>query len=279
VVERLSKKGLAPQTIHSIALVFKLVVSSVCDEDGNQLYNTKWNARFIDMPAIDAAKQNTPAFTSEQVSKIVAAASGRFQMVAILLAATGLRIGELLGLECRHFDGTSVKVEQSIWNGRAYPPKTLNAFRTVDLVPEVCSLLKSFIGERTTGYIFQTCGRKPLSTVNLLTRDLHPLLDELGISRCGFHAYRRFRNTHLRQSRCPTSILKYWMGHADRDMSALYDKSAEDVTYRRDVCRSMGVGFSLPKTLADGPLKVVLSGVTGVSTETAEVAVHVDSIG
>ena len=41
-------------------------------------------------------------------------------MAAILFAATGLRAGELLGLEVRHFDGTSVRVEQAIWKGQVY---------------------------------------------------------------------------------------------------------------------------------------------------------------
>jgi hypothetical protein len=32
-------------------------------------------------------------------------------------------------------------------------------------------------------------------------------------------------------------------------MSALYDRSAQDSTYRKDVALAMGVGFELPKTL------------------------------
>jgi len=69
------------------------------------------------MPVIDEAKQRKPSFTGDQVEKIVRAATGRLQMAAILFAASGLRAGELLGLEVRHFDGTSVRVEQEIWKG------------------------------------------------------------------------------------------------------------------------------------------------------------------
>jgi hypothetical protein len=39
------------------------------------------------------------------------------------------------------------------------------------------------------------------------------------------------------------------MGHAAKDMSDRYDRVREDVQFRKDVARSMGVGFGLPKTL------------------------------
>ena len=269
VVERLAKKGLAPATIRNITLVVKLVRASALDEDGNQLFPIKWNSRFIDMPTVDEKKQRKPSFTVEQVTKIVKSATGRVQMACILFASTGLRAGELLALEVRHFDGTSVRVEQSVWggNGKVGTPKTANAYRIVDLHPDVAALLKQFIGDRSSGFIFQTSSRKPVTQTNLLRRELHPLLADLGIKLCGFHSFRRFRNTFLRQQRCPDSLLKYWMGHSAVGMSDLYDKSSEDLTYRRDVAKAMGVGFELPKALTPKRPKPVLSGVTDVSVE------------
>ena len=273
VVERLSRKGLAPATIRNITLVVKLVRASAISDDGDQLFPIKWNSRFIDAPQVDPAMQSKPTFTGEQVTQIVKVAAGRLQMAAVLLAATGVRIGELLGLEIRHFNGESVKVEQSVWggNGKVGTPKTANAYRTVDLHPAVASLLQQFIGSRRTGFIFQTNSRKPVTQTNLLRRELHPLLATLEISPRGFHSFRRFRNTFLRQSHCPDGLLKFWMGHANTSMSDLYDKSAEDLTYRRDVARAMGTGFELPQALT-GKEKTSQSGanVRLAETETAE---------
>jgi integrase len=251
LVDRLAKKGLAPATIKNICSVVKLVLKSVTDEEGNRTQLRDWNREFIDAPEVDEEQQHTPSFTSEQVTAILKAASGRLQMAAILFAASGLRAGELLGLECRHFDGTSVKVEQSVWGGnnRVNSPKTKNARRVVDLDPGVASLLREFIGERTSGFIFQTTTRKPVTQTNLLRRELHPLLESLGIPISGFHSFRRFRTTFLRQSRCPESLLRYWVGHSKKGITDTYDKSSADLAYRRDVCRVMGVGFELPKTL------------------------------
>src|SRR5260370_27880566 len=108
------------------------------------------------------------------------------QAETILFAATGLRAGELLGLECRHFDGASVKVEQAVWggDGKVYTPKTANAYRVIDLHPDVANLLQQFIGDRKKGFIFQTISAKAVTQTNLLRRALHPLLDHLKIPLC-----------------------------------------------------------------------------------------------
>jgi len=271
LVARLAAKKLSPATIKNITLVVKLVKASAIDDDGNQLFPTKWNHEFIDMPVIDEAKQRKPSFTGDQVEKIVRAATGRLQMAAILFAASGLRAGELLGLEVRHFDGTSVRVEQEIWKGQVCEPKTPNARRVVDLHPDVSTLLQQFIGSRAKGYLFRTKNGYPMNQRNL-ARSLYSVLDDLEIPRCGFHSFRRYRNTFLRNSLCPDGLLKFWMGHAAKDMSDRYDRVREDVQFRRDVAKSFGVGFELPKALtAMRPKaeKKVQSGVIGRYEKTA----------
>jgi integrase len=253
LVEQLVAKGtLSPASIRLAIQPVKMTVASAVDEDGNPLYPVKWNAYYIDAPSIDPAQQNKPTFTVDEVNKVVQVTSGRLQMAVILLAATGMRVGELLGLEVKHFDGSSVKIQQAVWNCKVQTPKTPNAYRTIDLHPSVASLLRSFVGERSAGFIFQTRTGSPISTRNF-RRLLHATLDRLELPRRGFHAFRRFRNTFLRQSHCADGLLKYWMAHSNKDMSDHYDRSCEDVRYRRDVAESLGVGFVVPKTLNAKP--------------------------
>jgi integrase len=128
--------------------------------------------------------------------------SGSYIFWSGLLAASGLRAGELLGLEVRHFDGTSVRVEQEIWKGQVCEPKTPNARRVVDLHPDVSTLLQQFIGSRTKGYLFRTKNGYPMNQRNL-ARSLYSVLDDLEIPRCGFHSFRRYRNTFLRNLLAP----------------------------------------------------------------------------
>lgn len=65
-------------------------------------------------------------------------------MFAILWAASGLRAGELLKIEVKHFDGSSIAIEQEASSGLIQEPKTVNALRTIELHPSVAKLLKSF---------------------------------------------------------------------------------------------------------------------------------------
>jgi len=244
----------SPKMIDNIVQVIKQVKASAVNEHGDEIYPTKWNHDFMDMPRIVAREQRRPSFTKEQVTEIVKAASSQLQMIAILFAATGLRAGELLGLEVKHFTGNAIKVEQEVWHGLIQAPKTENAYRTIEIDPRVAALLKSFIGSRQDGFIFRNGGGKPLHQSNLLRRDFHPLLKSLEIPTCGYHAFRRYRNTYLRnEADCPPGLLMYWLGHADRNMSDRYDKVGEgaNAEFRLKQAKTMGVGFELPRKLKD----------------------------
>ena len=241
---------LSPKSVTNIVQVIKMVKASAINEHGDELYPTKWNHGFIDLPEINSRDQHTPSFASGQIEALIKAGDRRIQMLTILAAGTGLRQGELFGLEVRHFDGGSIKVEQEAWQGLIQEPKTKNAHRIVELDPRVAKLLKSFIGNRTKGYIFQNGGSNPIHPSNFLRREFHPLLKTAGIPRCGLHGFRRYRNTYLRNVvGCPPGLLIYWLGHSGKDMSDLYDKVKDDPRLRKAQAKKMGVGFKLPARL------------------------------
>ena len=72
--------------------------------------------------------------------------------------------------------------------------------------------------------------------------------------KAGNHAFRRFRNTYLRNhTACPDGLIKFWLGHADKDMTDRYDKIREDTTFRKDVAERCGFGFKLPGMVPNVP--------------------------
>lgn len=108
------------------------------------------------------------------------------------------------------------------------------------------------------------CGqRKPLSSSNIIRRHLHPALKVLnyvnphtGTHKAGNHAFRRFRNTYLKNyTDCPKGLYDYWLGHAGKDMSDLYDKIREDVAFRKMWAEKSGFGFELPSVVPNVPKK------------------------
>jgi integrase len=128
-------------------------------------------------------------------------------------------------------------------------PKTKNACRQVDLCPALADLLKTFIGDRTSGLVFKNQSGKPLSQTNLVRRSLHPILEEIKVEKTGFHAMRRFRATWLRKQRAPEDLIQFWLGHAKQCVTDGYSKLAEDVEFRAQVAETVGTGFVVPASV------------------------------
>ncbi len=251
--EKLSEAGLSPTTIRDAAKVMRWVKASAVNENGDQLYPTTWNYEFADIPIVE--NQRTPMFTGEEITKIIAKAEKQERVIFVLFAASGLRAGELFGLEVKHFNGHTITVAQSVWEGRVQTPKTVNSFRQVDLHPSVAAMLRDFIGDRKEGFLFRTRTGTPFLQSNFLRSSLYPILEELGIEKQGFHGFRRFRVTHLESSCVPPALMKYWTGHAKssdgevvrQTVTDRYIKMSKDTKFRADVAERIGLGFELPK--------------------------------
>jgi len=109
-------------------------------------------------------------------------------------------------------------------------------------------LLKKYIGNRTSGFLFQTSTGLPMSQRNIARDSLHPILKKIGRESAGFHTFRRFRESILQMSEARTLLIDFWMGHANRDMSGRYGKQLLDnVRWRQECAAKVGVGFALPE--------------------------------
>src|ERR1051325_571501 len=245
LVEKFYRNGLSAQTITTYVNLVKLIVASAIDENGEELFPRKWNSSFIDMPTI--VNQRRPYFTPETMSAIVAGSEGQLKVLYALLAGSGLRVGEALGMEIRHVSGDArtLTIQQSAWATQIQTPKTQNAFRQVDLSPELGEMLKAHIDSRSKGLVFVNSNGKPLSQTNVLRRHLHPVLKQLGVSKQGFHGTRRFRATWLRKQMAPEGLVQFWLGHAGKSVTDGYDRIREDVEYRQMVAAKIGLGFTL----------------------------------
>jgi integrase len=184
------------------------------------------------------------------VSAIISHANERERVLYALLAGTGLRIGEALGLEVqKHIspDCLSIDIQQSLWHSTTQLPKTRNAIRKVHLCSDLAKFVKAFIGNRTIGFLFRNESGNPLYQRNVLGRSLHPILEKkLKVEIQGFHGFRRFRLTLLRKNRVPGDLERFWMGHSDQEIGDLYSKMEDDAGFCQTVAESVGLGFNLP---------------------------------
>jgi integrase len=178
-------------------------------------------------------------------------------MLNVLCASSGLRFGEALGIDLKNIspDCATIKIHQKAWGSETHNfLKTENGKREIDLHSSIASMLKEFIGERKSGLLFCTRTGKPLHQSNILRRWLHPVLAQLNQPKCGYHAFRRFRLTWLRENAVPKDLEHFWMGHADEEIGDIYSQLETNVKFRKEVAERSGSGFELPsKNVVVGP--------------------------
>ncbi len=84
----------------------------------------------------------------------------------------------------------------------------------------------------------------------------------LGQEKTGFHAFRRFRTAWVRKQRAPEDLIKFWLGHAMKDVTDGYSKVREDVEFRKAVASQIGLGFEIsPLEVAPNAPKTELEAV------------------
>ena len=271
LVAKMVKAGLSPKTINTYSRVVKSVVGSAGNEEGDQLYPRKWNHEFCDMPVVDKRKQKTPCPTGEVMTGIIANTKGYKQMFLALEGGGGFRPGEAIGIEIdKHIsaDFRTIKVRQKVRRGKLeHFLKTDAGLRDIDLCPALAEMLKAYVGERTSGYLFQNKDGKFVSQTNLLRRGLHAALKKLGQPKAGLHSLRRFRLTWLRKNRVPADLERFWMGHENETVGDDYSKLKDDVEFRLEYAEKVGLGFEIPKTPT--VVRIVRKNEVSVKTENA----------
>lgn len=177
------KGGLSAKTINTYTQVVKSVLASAVNDEGEQMFPRTWNHEFVDMPIVKKSAQNTPSFSKEIMNGLAQWKYPRERMLFILCGAAGLRIGEALGLEVgKHISADfrtvtiAQKVRHCVVEDRL---KNENAARQVDLHPSVADLLKRYVGDRKSGFLFQSREGKRISSSNIVRRHLHPALKAL----------------------------------------------------------------------------------------------------
>src|ERR1700730_8944974 len=247
------ERRFAPKTIVNYYLIAAAAFATAKDRKGKQLFPRQWDLNYIGLPAVDKKTQKTPTLEATEIETILAAAKKLYRVLYCLLAGSGLRISEALGLEIgKHLSADCsivyVRQQRSKKGHRIETyPKTDAGVRDIDLDPALAALVNEYIGGRTSGFLFETSNGLPMSPRNIARDSLHPILKKMGRESAGFHTFRRFRESILQMSEARTLLIDFWMGHTNRDMSGRYGKQLLDnIQWRRDCAAKVGLGFTVP---------------------------------
>lgn len=244
------------KTIVEFFRAFRRIIASARDERLRELYPREWDLAYIGLPKVNKREQHRPTFTAKEISFIVSKAKRPiYRTMFALLSGSGLRIGELLALEIgKHVSAECsvvyIRQQRDRW-GQIQPPKTEAGIRDVDLHPALAEALRRYIGDRKSGFVFQSRNGTMLSPGAVFRNGLKPILKQMGRDRVRFHAFRRFREATLQRSEVRQMLIDFWMGHENSDMSSRYGKQlTEDAEFRQQWAEKVGLGFD-PSDVAE----------------------------
>lgn len=159
-------------------------------------------------------------FTAGEVRRIVAAAPEPFSTIYFMAAATGLRAGELFGLQVSDLDFARglIHVRRSAWKGKLQSLKSRSSERVLPMPEPLARRLKRHLETwrpNPLGFVFASRNGTPVDGEHLLYRKLYPLLDDLKIERGGLHAFRHTHSTLLIEYGASLPVAQSQLGHAD----------------------------------------------------------------
>ena len=163
-----------------------------------------------------------------------------FEALYVLAIATGMRQGELLGLQWQDvdFDGLALSVRRTLLSSgpepKVGPPKSAKSERRIDLSASVVSMLweqrKRMLagGTRASIWVFSDRRGGPLHAPNVVRRSFFPLIETVNakianvedrLPRIRFHDLRHTAATLLLAADVHPKVVQERLGHAQIGMT------------------------------------------------------------
>jgi integrase len=215
----LQARGLAAGSVRKYAAPVKAMFATAL-EDGDITINPTLGVRISARrgPDDDDQEEQAKALTRAELASVLGALSDHWRLLFEVLAHTGLRISELLGLDWEDLEfGASpqLRVRRQYYRGRLKPhPKSDAGRRTLPLSPGMARKLWAIRPVHATGPMFTTRTGGRLQDRNL-RRVLDKATDPAGVSWVGFHTFRHTCASMLLESGKNIRQVAAWLGHAD----------------------------------------------------------------
>jgi integrase len=211
--------GLAAKTINNQLTVLRKILSVAVE----------WGLIEV-VPPIKWLKPVEPKFdflSFEEADRLIEFADDRWRPMIVVALKTGLRLGELLGLQrdCVDFDRELMTVRRAVSRGVLGTPKN-HRTRMIPLGKAAIAALKS-IPKETGDFVF--CNQDgSLRTESQCKRPLKRAFRDAGLRELAWHALRHTFASHLVMKGAPLRTVQELMGHSDIRMTMRYSHLTDD---------------------------------------------------
>jgi integrase len=162
-------------------------------------------------------KKEIQPLSAEQAKNLLKTAKEtqpKLYALYVLAVSTGMRSGELLGLQWRDVDlrAGMLRVRRTVFNGKVNVPKTSHGSRGIRLSKTAVEALKQHAQDGE--WIFPTSVGTSMSVHNLHNRSWKPLLKCAGLPNIRFHDLRHTCATLLLTKAVHPKVVQELLGHA-----------------------------------------------------------------
>jgi integrase len=178
--------------------------------------------RFVDLTLPrEGIKAEPRSFMDEEVRKIITNASEPLSTIVAVTAVLGLRIGETLALRTFDVDFAKhvIRVRQSVDAATRTVCGVKSRASSADLPmsKELEARLRTHLQKHNheNELLFINGRGRPFSANKLREKQLHPLLDALGIPRGGFHSMRHGAASSLLAAGATPAVVQAQLRHSD----------------------------------------------------------------
>ena len=221
---------MAPNSVQRTIGILKAAVNFTITEQGLGIPNVFASLR---IKGAGASRTDRLPISDTDLESLIAAAKGSEPAASLLvvLADTGARLGEIVGLEARDVD-TEARVLHIRPNGTR-GLKTKSSQRSIPLSQRATEALKGrLVGLSDTSPIYEQYARprgRDAASAMLMKR-LRALVDDPKVT---IHSLRHRMKDKLRNTGCPENLSKEILGHAQGSIAANYGAG-----YSLDVMRA-----------------------------------------
>lgn len=173
-------------------------------------------------PRVQKAKRSITVASWDEMHAF-AQAAGEFEPMVRVLSDCGLRLGEMLGLECRHVRGDVLVVEQSAWHGVVSPGTKQSARREAPIPPVLRSMLAPLAADRI-GLLFPALNGRAWHERSFYRVAWYPAQERSGLM-LRPHDARHSYVSLMRAAGVDPADLAEWTGHTVAVATSTYTHS------------------------------------------------------
>ena len=243
----------APAVLHHI----RATMSRVCASAKEWGYLENNPAAGIRLPHRHSVQPKV-TFQPEELQLVLGHLEEPYHTLVFLIAVTGMRVSELLGLQWTDIDlkRRLLFVRRTFYRGNFGLPKTHSSERVIPFSDGLSYALqrhRQSVRASPMNLVFPNADGKPYEAANLLHRVLHPVLAQCGLPRTGWRVFRRSVATALSEMREPVRTTQQVLGHSSAHTTlAFYTQSVED-SQRNAISKLEGILFPNVPKFEEGP--------------------------